>query len=145
MFILRNFKSNTNGQSDSAELQAFENQADLEAAEFNDADYRIVQAGDLLELYVKTDDNSPLMELLKQARAYYLDDLDIVQTAPEVTALMAWLMDDFGVDYRGESLEATADRLGDIDIEADSDRYTDLIFHLKDAVERLYDLEMDEW
>lgn len=145
MFILRNFNSNTTGQSDSAELQVFENQADLEAAEVSDADYRIAQAGDLLELYVKTDDNSPLMGLLKQARAYYLDDLDIVQTAPEVIALMAWLMDEYGVDYRGESLEATADRLGDIDIEADSDRYTDLIFHLKDAVERLYDLEMDEW
>ena len=139
MFILRNYRS------DSAELQAFENQANLEAAEFSDADYRIAQAGDLLELYVKTDDNSPLMQLLKQARAYYLDDLDIVQTAPEVNALMAWLLNDYGVDYRGESLEATADRLGDIDIEADSDRYTDLIFHLKDAVERLYDLEMDEW
>lgn len=145
MFILRNFKSNTNGQSDSAELQAFDNQAEFDAAEFSDRDYRIAQAGDLLELYVKTDDNSPLMELLKQARAYYLDDLDVVQTAPEVTALMAWLMNDYSVDYRGESLEATADRLGDIDIEADSDRYTDLIFHLKDAVERLYDLEMDEW
>lgn len=139
MFILRNY------ETDAAELQAFENQADLEAAAFSDTDYRITQAGDLLELYVKTDDSSPLMELLKQARAYYLDDLDIVQTAPEVTALMAWLLNDYGVDYRGESLEATADRLGDIDIEADSDRYTDLIFHLKDAVERLYDLEMDEW
>lgn len=139
MFILRNY------QTDTATLQAFENQTELEAAEFNDADYRIAQAGDLLELYVKTDDNSPLMEQLKQARAYYLDDLDIVQTAPEVNALMAWLLNDYGVDYRGESLEATADRLGDIDIEADSDRYTDLIFHLKDAVERLHDLEMDEW
>jgi len=145
MFILRNFKSNSNGQFDTAKLEAFESQADLDAAKFSDADYRIAQAGDLLELYVKTDDNSPLMELLKQARAYYLDDLDIVQTAPEITALMAWLLNDYGVDYRGESLEATADRLGDIDIEADSDRYTDLIFHLKDAVERLYDLEMDEW
>lgn len=139
MFILRNY------QSDTAELIAFETQAELEADKASDADYRIVQAGDLLELYVKTDDNSPLMPLLKQVRAHYLDDLDIIQTAPEVTAIMAWLMDDYGVDYRGESLEATADRLGEIDIEADSDRYTDLIFHLKDAVERLYDLELDEW
>ncbi|MDI3326804.1 hypothetical protein QKW35_20700 [Pontibacterium granulatum] len=139
MFILRNY------QSSSAELQAFANIAELDAIAIGAADYRIAQAGDLLELYVKTDDNSPLMPLLKRARAYYLDDLDMVQTAPEVTALMAWLMDDHGVDYRGESLEATADRLGEIDIEADSNRYTDLIFHLKDAVERLYDLEMDEW
>ena len=139
MFILRNVQTST------AALHKFETLADLDAAECSEADYRITQAGDLLELYVKTDESSALMPLLKQAREYYLDDLDIVQTAPEVTALMAWLMDDYGVDYRGESLEATADRLGDIDIEADSDRYTDLIFHLKDAVERLYDLEMEEW
>ncbi len=56
---------------------------------------------------------------------------------------MYWLMADYGVDNRGESLEETADRLGDIDIENDTDKYSELIFHLKDAVERLYDLELE--
>jgi len=82
---------------------------------------------------------------LKQVREFYLDDLDLVNSAAEVTGLLVWLMDDYGLDGRGESLEQTADRLSDIDIEDDTDKYTDLIFHLKDAVERLYDLEMDEW
>lgn len=139
MFILRNY------QSDTASLQSFENQTVIDNQPQSDDDYRITQAGDLLELYVKTDNNAPLMALLKQVREFYLDDLDLVNSAAEVTGLLVWLMDDYGLDGRGESLEQTADRLSDIDIEDDTDKYTDLIFHLKDAVERLYDLEMDEW
>jgi len=139
MFILRNY------QSDTASLQSFENQTEIDNQPQSDDDYRITQSGDLLELYVKTDNNAPLMVVLKQVREFYLDDLDLVNSAAEVTGLLVWLMDDYGLDGRGESLEQTADRLSDLDIEDDTDKYTDLIFHLKDAVERLYDLEMDEW
>lgn len=135
MFILHNY------QSDNASLQSIESQAELDTLPLSDSEYRITQAGDLLELYVKTDDNSALMSLLKQAREFYIDDLDLVNSAAEITGLMFWLMADSSIDSRGESLEQTADRLSDID----SDQHTDLIFHLKDAVERLYDLEMDEW
>ena len=139
MFILHNY------QSDTASLQAFDSQAEIDKQPQSDDDYRITQAGHLLELYVKTDNNAPLMVLLKQVREFYLDDLDLVNSAAEVTGLLVWLMSDYGLDGRGESLEQTADRLSDLDIEDDTDKYTDLIFHLKDAVERLYDLEMDEW
>ncbi len=81
--------------------------------------------------------------MLVEIRDQVIDDLDQIDHIPHIYGLMYWLMSDYGVDNRGETLEETADRLGDIDIENDSDRYTDLIFHLKDAVERLYDLELD--
>lgn len=97
----------------------------------------------LLELYLETDDQDPLMTALRQIRDHLIEDLDKVETVAEIYGLMYWLMADQGVDNRGESLEETADRLGDIDIENDSDKYGDLIFHLKDAVERLYDLELE--
>lgn len=132
--IIRNYQSNA------PYLEAADNDT---AAEPNPADYTIVDAGDLLRLYVATDDNAPLMPLLRELRAPFIDDLDQVGDAAQVTGLMYWLMADYGVDNRGETLEETADRLGDLDIEADTDRYTDLIFHLKDAAERLYDLELE--
>lgn len=139
MFILRNFRSNT------AQLECFETLDELNQQNLGGEDYKIEAAADLLNLYMDTDNNSDLMSLLKNAREYYLDDLDLVPGAAEVTGLIVWLMADYGVDHRGETLEATAGRLSDIDIEADTDQHTDLIFHLKDAVERLYDIEMDDW
>jgi len=139
MFILRNH------QNDTPSLESLETPEALNAAETSDADLRLSTADELLRLYVDTENSSPLMPLLKQARDFYIDDLDLVGSAAEVTGLLVWLMDDYGIDYRGETLEATADRLSDIDIEADTDKHTDLIFHLKDAVERLYDLEMEDW
>ena len=45
---------------------------------------------------------------------------------------------------RGASLEETADRLSEIDIAADSDQYTTIIFHLRDAIDRLYEMELDD-
>lgn len=103
----------------------------------------IQKASDLLELYLDTEESSPLMPILKAIRGCYIDDLDQVSSIQEVYGLIYWLMADYGLDHRGESLEETADRLGDIDIENDSDKYTDLIFHLKDAVERIYDIELE--
>ncbi|MCP4595597.1 hypothetical protein [Neptuniibacter sp.] len=103
----------------------------------------IQYAFELLELYLETEDSSPLMPRLKQIRNEMLEDLDQVESVKEIYGLMYWLMADYGVDNRGESLEETADRLGDIDIENDTDKYSELIFHLKDAVERLYDLELE--
>lgn len=100
-------------------------------------------AASLLELYLETEDSSSLMRGLKLVRNEFIDDLDSVETVSEIYGLMYWLMQDYGIDNRGESLEETADRLGDIDIENDADQFTDLIFHLKDAVERLYDLELE--
>ncbi|MGH1462070.1 MAG: hypothetical protein ACRBB6_08545 [Neptuniibacter sp.] len=103
----------------------------------------IDQVSKLLELYLETDESSSLMPLLIQIRDQYLQDLDMVNAVPEIYGLIYWLLADYGVDNRGESLEETADRLGDLDIENDADRYTDLIFHLKDAVERIYDIELE--
>ena len=103
----------------------------------------ITSAEDLLQRYLDTDEKAPLMPVLVEIRDEVIDDLDQIDHIPHIYGLMYWLMSDYGVDNRGETLEETADRLGDIDIENDSDRYTDLIFHLKDAVERLYDLELD--
>ena len=106
-------------------------------------DYGISTAGELLDLYLETDNNAPLMPLIVQIRDEIIEDLDQVGSIKEIYGLMYWLLGDKGIDNRGESLEETADRLGDIDIENDTDQYGDLIFHLKDAVERLYDLELE--
>ncbi|WP_286237583.1 hypothetical protein [Neptuniibacter halophilus] len=107
-------------------------------------DQRLIHTADqLLQLYLACEAQSPLMPLLTRIRQQLQEDLDQVETVAEVYGLMYWLMEDYAVDNRGESLEETADRLGDIDIENDSDQYGDLIFHLKDAVERLYDLELE--
>lgn len=117
----------------------------LETATSLNQDQVLIQAAfQLLELYLETDESSPLMPQLKTIRDHFLADLDQVESVKEIYGLLYWLMADYGVDNRGESLEETADRLGDIDIAQNSDQYTDLIFHLKDAVERLYDLELDE-
>ncbi|MDO6513068.1 MULTISPECIES: hypothetical protein [unclassified Neptuniibacter] len=109
----------------------------------NSEDYAISTAAELLDLYLETDNSAPLMPLLIKLRDEIIEDLDQVGSVKEIYGLMYWLLGDKGIDNRGESLEETADRLGDIDIENDSDQYTDIIFHLKDAVERLYDLELE--
>lgn len=103
----------------------------------------IDQASSLLELYLDTDEGSALMPLLQQIRDEFLQDLDLVDSVKEIYGLIYWLLADNNIEHRGETLEETADRLGDLDIENDSDRYTDLIFHLKDAVERIYDIELE--
>lgn len=103
----------------------------------------IQEAFQLLDVYLETEESSPLMPLLRKVREHFLEDLDGVQSVKEVYGLLYWLMADNGVDNRGESLDDTAERLGDLDIDNGTDLYTDLIFHLKDAVERLYDLEQD--
>lgn len=103
----------------------------------------IASAADLLDLYLASADNSAVMPLLQKLRDDYLEDLDQIDSPQQIYGLLYWLMRDQGVEHQGESLEETADRLGDIDIANDSDQYTQLIFHLKDAVERLYDLELD--
>jgi len=103
----------------------------------------IDQASNLLELYLDTDEGSALMPLLQQIRDEFLQDLDLVDSVKEIYGLIYWLLADNNIEHRGETLEETADRLGDLDIENDSDRYTDLIFHLKDAVERIYDIELE--
>jgi len=105
--------------------------------------YTIDSADSLLKLYLDTDETAPLMAALKQVRNAVIEDLDQVETVAEIYGLMYWLLADQGIDNRGESLEETADRLGDIDIENDTDQYGEIIFHLKDAVERLYDIELD--
>lgn len=106
-------------------------------------DYAISTASELLDLYMETDNHSVLMPLLTQIRNEIIDDLDHVGSVKEIYGLMYWLLGDNSIDNRGESLEETADRLGDLDIANDTDQYGDIIFHLKDAVERLYDLELE--
>ena len=132
-------------QPEQDSYQRFDAEDALLKAELSGTALRIFKAGDLLERYVATEDDSAEMGLLRQIRDLYIDDLDSVYSAAEVTGLIAWLLRDKGIDFRGESLEDTADRLGELDIEDDSDQYTDLIFHLKDAVERIYDLQLDDY
>lgn len=103
----------------------------------------IDQASTLLELYLDTEESSVVMPLLQKVRDEFLQDLDQVDSVKEIYGLIYWLLADNNIEHRGETLEETADRLGDLDIENDSDRYTDLIFHLKDAVERIYDIELE--
>ncbi|SFG55247.1 hypothetical protein [Neptunomonas qingdaonensis] len=100
-------------------------------------------ADQLLRIYVNTPDNDPLMETLSQQRDELLDDLDKVASAAEVTGLIIWLLRDNGINTQGETLDETADRLGDLDIETDTDQYTHLIFQIKMAVERLDSIMLD--
>ena len=110
----------------------------------HDPQIRIERAGDLLERYVETDDQDPLMQTLNKIRDLYLTDLDQVDSAAEITGLIAWLLREHKIDHRGESLSDTADRLCDLDSAQDSDQYRQLIYHLRDAIERLDDLEAFE-
>ena len=107
-------------------------------------DYLIEDVDTLLRLYVSTDRDTPLFKALQIVRNRVLEDLDEVTTPAEIYGLMHWLLSDKGIRAEGASLEETADRLSDIDIAADSDQYTDIIFHLKDAVDRLYEMELDD-
>ena len=107
-------------------------------------DYLIEDVDTLLRLYVSTDRDTPLFKALQVVRNRVLEDLDEVTTPAEIYGLMHWLLSDKGIRAEGASLEETADRLSDIDIAADSDQYTDIIFHLKDAVDRLYEMELDD-
>lgn len=101
------------------------------------------KADELLRLYVTTEDDNPLMEQLRQQRDELLNDLDHVETAAEVTGLVTWLLRDNGIRSQGETLDETADRLGDLDSEADTDHYSNLIFQIKIAVERLDAIMLD--
>lgn len=98
----------------------------------------------LLAVYRDTETDQPLYSQLQYIRDQYLDDLDLVSSRNEIYGLIFWLLFDKDISYAGESLEETADRLSDLDIDSDSDIYTEVIFHLKDAVDRLYELELDE-
>lgn len=105
------------------------------------------KADELLRLYVTTEDNDPLMIQLRLQRDKLLDDLDQVASAAEVTGLIIWLLKDNGIRNQGETLDETAERLGDLDIqagiEAESDHYSSLIFQIKIAVERLDSIMLD--
>ena len=108
------------------------------------ADYLIGDADTLLRLYVATDRDDPLFATLQQLRGTFLKDMDAIATRAEIYGLIHWLLDDNGISAQGASLEETADRLCDIDIATDSDQYTNIIFHLRDAVDRLYEMELDD-
>jgi len=105
------------------------------------SDIRFADAGDLLERYVATDDEDPLMQQLQAVRDHYLQDLDQVAGAAEVVGLIAWLLRDHNISHAGESLAETADRLCDLDSAPGGPDYSALIYHLRDALERLDDLE----
>lgn len=104
----------------------------------------IPDADTLLRLYVATEPDSPLFPALIEVRNRYIDDLDEVESAAEIYGLIYWLLNEKGIKAEGASLEETADRLSDLDIASDSDQYTEIIFHLKDAVDRLWELELEE-
>lgn len=100
-------------------------------------------ADELLRIYVNTPDNDPLMKQLCRQRDELLDELDQVASAAEVTGLIIWLLRDNGINTQGATLDETADRLGDLDTESDTDLYTHLIFQIKMAVERLDTIMLD--
>lgn len=100
-------------------------------------------ADQVLRCYVATEDDAAEMAILRDIRDQLLSDIDSVQTPAEVNGLIYWLLRDHQINCEGASLDETAERLGDLDIEADEDRYTDLIFTLKMAIERLDDLMLD--
>lgn len=117
----------------------------LQQAADNRHDLVIPDCDTLLRQYVATEPDSPLYSQLQLIRDKVLEDLDEVGSAAEIHGLIHWLLNDQGINAAGASLEETADRLSDIDIEQDSDQYTDIIFHLKDAIDRLYELELDDY
>ncbi|WP_293268897.1 hypothetical protein [Neptunomonas sp.] len=100
-------------------------------------------ADKLLRLYVSTDDNDSKMPRLIQERNHYLDNIDDISTAEEVTGLIHWLLRDHHISAQGETLDEIADRLGDLDIEANTDQYSELIFLIKIATERLDIIMLD--
>lgn len=104
---------------------------------------KVSTADELLRLYVSTDDNDPLMSVLCQKRDQFLDNIDDVNSAAEVTGLIHWSLRDNNINRQGETLDETADRLGDLDIESDTENYSELIFLIKIAVARLDDIMLD--
>ena len=107
-------------------------------------DIAIENADQLLRLYVDTDDNTPRMQQLSAVRDALFDNLEEVSSAAEVTGLIHWYLRDQQIVAHGETLDETADRLSDIDIEQDTDQYTDLIFRINIAIERLDDIMLAE-
>ena len=126
-------------------VEHFDSTEAFAAAALTDSDYPISDADTLLRLYVDTDRDAALFKSLQQIRDLMLADLDEVESRAEIYGLIYWLLDDNGIKSEGYSLEETADRLGDMDIASDSDQYGEIIFHLKDAVDRLYELELEEF
>ncbi|MDO6564357.1 hypothetical protein Q4488_13255 [Amphritea sp. 1_MG-2023] len=123
-------------------LETLNPQADNKPA--TSADHLIEDADALLRLYVNTQADTPLYKRLQQLRAHFIADLDSIETRAEIYGLTHWLLNDHGIRAEGASLEETVDRLSDIDIATDSDQYTDIIFHLRDAIDRLYEMELDD-
>lgn len=139
-FIIRNGLNDTAAPA----LQQFEDAPALQQAAAGSDDLIITDCDTLLRQYVATELNTPLYGQLQLVRDKVLEDLDEVSSAAEIHGLIHWLLNDHGINAAGASLEETADRLSDIDIEQDSDQFTDIIFHLKDAIDRLYELELDD-
>lgn len=105
-------------------------------------DISFTDAGELLERYVSIEDAAGEMAALRAVRDYLLADLDQVEGAAEVVGLIAWLLRDHQIDHAGESLAETADRLCDLDSAHGGKDYSKVIYHLRDALERLDDLEV---
>lgn len=138
-FIIRNGQLDNQPMS----LASYDTPAALQQAGTNSQDLLIDSCDSLLRLYVATEPNTALYGQLQLIRDTVLQDLDAIDSAAQIQGLIHWLLFDRGINAAGASLEETADRLSEIDIEQDSDQYTDIIFHLKDAIDRLYELELD--
>lgn len=104
----------------------------------------VSHADTLLREYVSTDDSNPRMDELRHQRDSLLEDMDQIATAAEIAGLIFWKLQDAGISTMGESLEDLAERLGDMDIDNHSDQYTDLIFHIKMALERIDEITLQE-
>lgn len=145
-FVIRN-TADAESDKESYSMQRYDSADSFASAEngieSSAGDLRIGDCDRLLRLYVATERGTLLYSQLQSIRDQFLDDLDSVNSTAEIYGLICWLLEDNGINAQGASLEETADRLSDLDIEADNDKYTGIIFHLKDAVDRLYELELD--
>ncbi|MDX2422558.1 MAG: hypothetical protein QNK43_07770 [Amphritea sp.] len=141
-FIIRTDGSDVSVEHADQQLSLMNKEATAVSA--TATEQRIDSADQLLRLYVATDRDASLYPALQQLRNCFLNDLDAIESPAEIYGLIHWLLGDHGIRTDGSSLEETADRLSDIDIAADSDQYTQVIFHLKDAIDRLYEMELDD-
>jgi|GEM_PF-1326975 len=102
--------------------------------------HEIKSASELLNIYFQTETDSPLYPILCQLRDIYLKDIYQLDDEKEIKGLILWLLIEAGIDNRGETLEQTAERLSELDMDYDDNDYSKLIWHLRDASERLDDL-----
>lgn len=114
---------------------------DKEQEYLKETDLLLTSPAQLLEHYVATDDSNLIMDILVEIRNYWLDHLSDISNAAEITGLIVWLLRENSIEYRGESLYQTAERLADMDLDSNTSQYDKVLFYIHDAIECLDELE----